>query len=461
MGLKHDIQTPVGLLLSSQEPPLELEQILRVLPGKRVVVKAVVAKAVAKAHQQEAGENKTVLAKIFFQKKNYDHEISSYQALKASAVKTPELQAYRKLGTGGICYYEFLPGIVSLGDAWEGASAAEKKQWTEDLLDLVKQLYEAGLAQEDCHPGNFVFCGQQLFLLDPAGCVQTTEEEFFYRHLAELPSQFPLKDQGQMTEAIYRRFAVSDKMRFEASVRRAWELRKKNYLKKTFRANSATVDLGGPGRLLLCHRQWATEEFLHLLQDPDGAIAGGEILKDGRNSTVAKVICGGEAVVIKRYHNKNTREALRKLFSKNRARNNWYFAHLLSMVGIVTPEPLALLKTSRGPLHYSWYYISRHVAADNAYNVFSQTPPTARQLQQLKDIFDGLQAAGIEHGDCKSTNWLVNADNIWLVDLDAMTEIGCYSGRHPDRDRQRFLRDWQNHPAVLGQFRAALGVDAL
>ena len=63
---------------------------------------------------------------------------------------------------------------------------------------------------------------------------------------------------------------------------------------------------------------------------------------------------------------------------------------------------------------------------------------------------------GVVHGDCKTTNWLVAHDKVWLVDLDSMHE--SLRTAHSKEDVLRFMADWHAHPALRTAFAAALDI---
>lgn len=442
MAAGHDIQAPVQVVVRTQEQ-LTFEKILRVLPGKRIVAKAVVGEGLNK---------KTVLAKLFFRSENYEQECAGYRALKAADTKTPQLLEHRTLAQGGLCYYEFLPEIKSFDEIWRCADDSEKKQWLDRLLGLYEQLYRSGIAQQDCHFGNFVLSSGDLYCLDPAGCVKTDKKHFIYKHLAGLVSQFDVQEQHLFVDAICGRFGVADKNQLERRISGARQKRKKSYLQKIFRSCTEIYELHKNNIHLLCRRDEMTPEFMAAMENPDAIITSGKIIKDSRSTTVASAQIGAKCYVIKRYHNDTATTAIRRRFGKSRADNNWYFAHLLRMYGIPTPKPVALVKISNRFFDHRSYYVSEYIEAENAYNAFVKSPPTNAQIKSLSKTFAIWRAVGIEHGDCKTTNWLARDSEVMVVDLDAMRE----KKTRGSVDAERFLRDWEKHPALLSLFEDAI-----
>lgn len=439
---RHALVAPFSLPLPNGVL-LECEAILRLMPGKRLVVKATY-------------NGNTVLAKIFFQSRNWQQEISGYHLLKETGVKTPALLQQMSLGVGGLCLYEFLADAQAFDSVWQHADEQKKVECLRNLLGLLQQLYGARCVQTDLHPGNFVYAGDVLYALDPASCAPMANENALQDNLALLLAQMPLECWALGAREMAQSFPAIDTVSLRKCAEKKWHVRKRNYLKKIFRECSDVADLSQGGQRILCRRSAINAGVRALLDDPEQAIDKGKILKDSRSTTVALVSAGEARYVIKRYHNANAWTALRRKLRKSRVANNWYFAHLLGMLNIPTPAPVAMIVQRRSVLDYSGYYISEYVEADNAYNVFTKTLPAAQQQQAVRRVFESFARSGICHGDCKTTNWLVQGDAVMLVDLDAMHETKNIG----NTDRARFLRDWQGHAELETLFAQVLdGLD--
>lgn len=435
---EQELKAPFKLILSANKE-LEIETILRVLPGKRMVVKANYA-------------GKTVLAKIFLQHRHLEQEINGYRLLAKANATTPRLLAESRQDESGYCFYEYLENACVLNELWSAATQTEKENMLQLLLKAVRKMFEAGVYQADLHLGNFVISRDVFFTLDPASCALLSNNKQQQKNLALLLAQFSLQDVRLASEAIKKEFPTTDGAALNKKANQLREKRNKDYLKKIFRNCSEIAELQIGDSHLLCRRELLTEKMKTLLAALDAAIDAGKIIKQGRTTAVAITEIEGKRYVIKRYHNDNAITALRRRLGKNRAANNWYFAHLLGIIGIKTPRPVALVKTSNSLVNYRSYYVSEYVEADNAYNVFTRTPPDAVQLRAISETFASWAQAGIEHGDCKTANWIVKDDTVMIVDLDAMREV-----RKPgDTDRERFLRDWKNQPQLYSLFNQLL-----
>lgn len=211
--------------------------------------------------------------------------------------------------------------------------------------------------------------------------------------------------------------------------------------------------------LRIYHRQPYHPDLPDLLAtifaDPDLAMEKGELLKDEGKTSLAKVSKGGVELVIKRYNIINTWHAITRGLRISRAHRCWVYAHLFKEFRLDTPEPVAMIEERQGPIRRRAYYIMRYrtgllgrsaVTNANSLQIERYLGCLVNDLQQLYD-------RKITHGDLKDTNWLWDKNRwIWL-DLDATRQ---YRLRHTfalawNRDIQRLLKNWQDHPQILQQ----------
>ena len=182
-----------------------------------------------------------------------------------------------------------------------------------------------------------------------------------------------------------------------------------------------------------------------IMATPDDAMRAGEMLKDGRTSTVAQVAFGGRSLVIKRYNLKGLRHVLARFWRPSRAWHSWREAHRLAFFGIATPRPLALVEERVGPFRRRAYLITDHCPGTNLLKMLSADDvPQADVARAIQGVFKSLHDLRISHGDLKATNLLWHAGQVFLIDLDAMRQHAS-SRSHAKawaRDRARFLRNW-------------------
>lgn len=215
----------------------------------------------------------------------------------------------------------------------------------------------------------------------------------------------------------------------------------------------------------------AAEEDYPLLADiiarPDTVMARGLALKHDGTTTVVLVREQGRRWVVKRYNTKNRWHAVRRTIRASRALNCWHAAAWLGAAGIDTPRPVAALEERRcRALRGRSYFVCEFVDGDTLDKVLRRadspgasgpTPVNATLVAQAVRIIERLRAHGIVHGDLKATNFIVNGDKVFLTDLDAARRAaGRRLATGARRDFGRFLRNFEDDPALLEAFRRQL-----
>ena len=66
-------------------------------------------------------------------------------------------------------------------------------------------------------------------------------------------------------------------------------------------------------------------------------------------------------------------------------------------------------------------------------------------------MFAQFERLQISHGDMKGTNFILSADELFVIDLDALRKHRYRSGfrRAWRRDMARFLANWRDRPQIL------------
>ncbi|MBT8486050.1 MAG: phosphotransferase [Phycisphaerales bacterium] len=201
-----------------------------------------------------------------------------------------------------------------------------------------------------------------------------------------------------------------------------------------------------------------------LRENPDRLVDGGVMIKAGDRSTVARIDDGSTRLLLKRYNLKHPLHTLTHVALRSRAAWCWRNGRRLREAGVPTPEPLAYCEERLGPLRFQSYLLTRYVEgrtlADFVDDVADDDPDLVRVAEELGRTWQVLGALRAGHDDMKSTNFIVGADDrVWMIDLDGM-RIGLPGPlfrRERRNDAARFLRNWPERPAVVRQFRDALG----
>ena len=216
--------------------------------------------------------------------------------------------------------------------------------------------------------------------------------------------------------------------------------------------------------LVTYSQNYACQELDDLLLDPDKSFntSGSIMLKDGDTSTVWVSPVGNLKLVIKRYNIKGFWHGLKRVLRRSNAEASWNNAKILLSCGIATPTPVALVEKRIGPFRRQTYFISKFVESIYCFQFFLEphrhTCLLSPMAQKILDLFAQLKKNKIAHGDMKGTNILITADKPILIDLDYMKKHRfqtLFNYRHL-RDKQRFMRVWQDDPAITELFSSLL-----
>ncbi len=452
--LTHIPSWPTTLELDCKnESLLACEKPLRNLPGKRLV---------CSGHWQE----KPVVAKLFLDphsaKRHWIREKAGVAALQTANISTPDLLFSGQLKDHTpVLIFAQLPEAETALTIWQ--NLADDKQRLSFLHQLLSELanhHQAGLLQKDLHLNNFLYSKQSWFTIDAdtinsqqAGTPLNPEPSLDNLALffAQLTPNFDYLIEPALTEYAQQRQLDITKLLNPLTVLlvKKRKQRRHKYIKKSYRNCSEFIRLNSKRQIAIYRRDANPERIQQLLADPDTLMAAGKMLKDGNSATVAQISHPNGDWVIKRYNIKNFWHGLRRCLRPSRAWVSWGNAHRLSISGIATPQAIAVIEKRFGPLRLGAYYVCEHIAAPDAaeyfQNVTSAKNTKDTTAQNFITLFEILHRAGIYHGDCKATNFLINNQQPWVIDLDAMREFRSRQNflRHYRIDRERFLRNWQ------------------
>lgn len=441
---------------------LELHSLLRVLPGQRYVGRA-------------TWRGRVVLAKLLVGSKaarHFQREVQGARLLAEQGLNTPQLLADGKQDGAGWLLFEYLDGAQSLAAAWAEQGVgdelnAPRQALLASALGVIGQLHGRGLWQADLHLDNLLQRDGQLFLIDGGGVHgqvpgQPLSQDKVLENLGVLFAQLPPMGEEPLEEVLIHYLLANSAhglplealLKEVAKVRR-WRLR--DYLKKVGRDCSLfSAKIGAFGLLVV--RRDREAELQPLLAAPEAFIASGHRFKGGGAATVARVELNGQPLLVKRYNIKNVAHWCKRFWRPSRAWHSWREGHRLSLLGIATPQPLAVLERRwcwlRGPALLITEYLPGHdiIARFQPYLDLSsglEGPPEA-ELQALDGLFAALLRERISHGDLKGYNVFWDNGRWSLIDLDAMRQHHSDRSfaRAYGRDRARFLRNWPADSAL-------------
>lgn len=446
------------LTIDSPAGELRIEQWLRVLPGQRYVARA-------------AWRGQTVLAKLLVgarAERHFARERDGALLLAQQGLTTPALlEQGLAEGQGAWLLFAFLDGAHSLDAAWqavehEPALSDGQSAVLGEALASIAALHAKGLWQSDLHLDNLLRHQRQLYLIDGGGVRaqipgQPLSRDAVLDNLALFFAQLPTALEPFVEELLVHYLLVNAEhaLPLEALLKathKARQARVRDYLGKVGRDCTLFAVESGAAGIKAVRRSHAAL-LQPLLEDPDAFIAAGTSLKQGGSATVAKVELEGRAYVVKRYNIKNLAHWLKRCWRPTRAWHSWVEGNRLDVLGIATPQPLAVWEPRRFGLRGRSYLVTEYVEGEDIIARFKAHlggSPPENELLALEQLLAAMLRERISHGDLKGTNLLWREGRWALIDLDALRQHGGEQSFREAfaKDRARLLRNWPADSAL-------------
>ncbi|MBW1822240.1 MAG: hypothetical protein JRI92_10870 [Deltaproteobacteria bacterium] len=466
-GRKVDL--PFCLSIDGTNELLTCERLLNIISGKRAVF---------------LGRwcNQEVVAKLFFQpikiNRHIRREASGIKALLKAGISTPDLLFIGKTKDKrvGILLFKYIYPSRELGELWNTTKNVKKKRnLIRKLMVILATMHQAGIKHLDLHLNNFLIKNDEIYTIDGTAIKWDKKSRSLklqdrIKNLALLFAQFTLPDYFLVYD-LYTEYIkasglkdkkdIFDKLQLRIERWRRWRIR--NYIKLNSREYSELVCRKSFARFMLCKRAYYTPAMMTaFLDNPDKIINDPKslFLKKGNSSTVIEIKVDNHDLVVKRYNIKNFRHRLRRFLRPSRATHSWQSAHLLLMLGIATPMPVAMLERRFGYFRDRAYYIYEYIDGHDVIDFFNNADLHQKLdvAKRIVDIFKHLAIAKISHHDMKGTNIIINQRNPALVDLDAMCmhiSRKRFDYAHK-RDINIFLKNWPDTSDVSTLFKSLL-----
>lgn len=431
----------------------QVERILRLLPGRRLVARVL----------PEAGDGEpqaAMLLKLFYgpgAESYCARERAGYERLAAASLRTPPLVA---------------AGATALGYRWlDLAQPVDELQdrAIDAALDAIGLLHHAGLLQTDMHLENFLDDGERVWVVDPDGIQEAAARQkaapAYRDNLAVFFAQLPPSADRLLPGRLMRychsaRIATDSEeasllaAQLPVAVARARHQRLERYLDKTLRDCTAFALREGRSRRFLALRAALGPELKAFAEDPEQLLEQSVVLKAGNTATVMRVDIDGASRIVKRYNIKSAAHRLRQsLRRSSRGERSWRNGHRLDFLRLPTARPLALLETRRSGLRDLTYLVTEDLGSTDLNDWLAHEPLDAPLLEQIEALLQGLRDCRLLHGDLKATNLLLHDKKLHLIDLDSLRPVR--SGY--EKDLKRFLANWPADSEVGRQLRARLG----
>ncbi|PHS73635.1 MAG: hypothetical protein COB22_00040 [Cycloclasticus sp.] len=414
------------------EERLVCTQLLRLLPGKRLVCTA-----------EYLGEK--VIAKIFFGPsyvRRWKREIQGVEQIIKSQVLTPEIIAmiHEEEQDFALVLFKYIEQSKTLDECWQEATSNDGKVAVlKQALSIIAKLHDAAVYQKDIHLDNFLKTSDKVYLIDGD---QVAQE----KNARALSTKFTIDNLAMFFTQIYawQVIWIEELLEYYLSLRESphsdvtlkaikkklkkhREWREKKYIeKKVFRSCTEFDVIKNWKTFCVFSRELKDENVKGFINAPDGFIKRGEILKSGRTATVAKIQLAGKTYVVKRYNKKNNVHRLFRSLKESRAALSWRNGHLLQFNGIPTALPILLLEQRYGRLRWGSYVITEYIEGMHLFSYLrSGFDLDEMKMMELnvKEIVERLHQSEFIHGDLKPQNiWITEKQPI-LIDLDGMKKV--------------------------------------
>ena len=137
----------------------------------------------------------------------------------------------------------------------------------------------------------------------------------------------------------------------------------------------------------------------------------------------------------------------------------WEAGQVMTALGLPVARPLAVLVERRFGIPARAVLLMEYVGGTALADLVegSTDPATLKDVaRQLREAFACMEKHRIVHGDLKASNIIIRSGGrVALIDIDA-AEVAVPAARFRDKrekDRHRFLRNWQRFPEAAEIFR--------
>lgn len=189
----------------------------------------------------------------------------------------------------------------------------------------------------------------------------------------------------------------------------------------------------------------------------DKALANAiETVKHDRTTTVVKWEFESHSFVLKRYNARTQFHKLKRSFRQTRARRCWRMSYEFQHVGLNVAPPALMYERRFGPIHTTAYFAAEFLPGLELMVALPRMDSRQRKkvFRALKKAYAIMRKYRISHGDMKATNLIWLDDELYFLDLDAAAihRSDATWRRAHQRDRKRFLKNWQAQPKLLKLF---------
>ena len=454
-------------LLLADGSILAISEIVRVVPNKRLVCKAL-------------WNNQAVYAKLFIganAKRYAQRDEQGVRALVNANIATPDL-----LFSGDIELHQQSANIlifkaiatqnadVHYQHFLESQQKPARLQLMLQLTSMVAQMHKVNLQQTDLYFKNFLLDANRLYAIDGDG-IQAFSTLFKKRqkqcNLATLLSKLDGLDTGWIEDCYVHyckqtavKYSPTDYAELYSLTQKIRQKTAHSYAdKKVFRTCSDVKVSQNFNQFTALSSDFGAKN-LNVNQLDNALDNAQNVLKSGNTCTVGRAVMANQQVVIKRYNIKNFWHGVKLGISQSRAAKSWANAHRLTILSIATAKPLALIEARFGWIKRRAYFVSANVDAPDIAEFFASNIDIETKQKVAYEtalLFYKLNLLQISHGDCKASNIKIVEGKPVLIDLDSMQSHTCtwwFEKKHI-KDLKRLMQNWTNNPEISAIFKQA------
>ncbi len=443
---------------------LHLQQVVRELPNRRIVCRAL-------------WKNKAVFAKIFLghnSSKYAERDKRGVMLLQSANIDTPDLLADTTITAleGRVLIYAAIENSTNAEDYYIQATPKQRNQLIMQLIQVVAAHHQAGLLQTDLYLKNFLITEQRCCTIDGDGIREFSRlsEHQSLQNMSRLLSKVDVLDlEAHLVDWIghysnSRQWKkIPDLSAIKKMISQARERALTQYAdKKVFRTCTDVSVIQNSAQFGVYSNTFFEQVQPLSIGALDVLLNTSKPLKNGNTCTVGLAQLQGKSVVIKRYNIKSFWHGVGRAVRQSRAAVSWANAHRLQLLGIPTPQPVALIEQKRLSIlglasKGKSYFLSAYMQAPDVAEFFAQTTDKAARSEAVKQIvqlFYRLYLLQISHGDMKATNIKMTSTIPMLIDLDSMQQHQCgyFAKKAHVRDLRRFMQNWKDDTSLYNAF---------
>jgi len=395
-------------------------------------------------------------------------------ALSESGIAVPEVLAFGVEKRNGLIFRD----VLLTREEAQGKSLLEvmrrhypmlpireKCHLVEQFAAFIKKLHDAGIFHSDLHIGNILWVSQSegghRFVLLDTDRVSMKNRPLSHRERIDslvllLSNLWFLVSRSQRFRFL-RCYGVSPgrtgRVFVEELAAKALQHSSKIWHWKAQRCLSNNSRFGRKKRsgftVFFLKKEGIGDILDALLDDPDGLLESGRILKAGNTVRAARIELNGKTYFLKRFNYKGTIYRLKNTLRRSRAVRTWLVSWQFRVRGLPVPEPLVCLEERRLGLLGRSYLLSRFIEDSLPLPMaWGRSDPSARRdlLGRLGLLLGRLHYFGGLHGDLKWNNILVGGKGSWglyLTDFDGSSIIGQGKLAVKRKDLERFFVDME------------------